>query len=205
MWSFFKFLDKIKKKIVGSDEIQLSGVFELSVMCVSLEKKELFLVLDLEDLVEVLRGYVNLVVNTIHEFKGIIIRYIANDVLVIFRDKEHQKSVCEATIEIIKRFKKWRETSSVAEKIPCLNIAIGVNTGEAIIVKGKNFYDVWGESVIIAMRLQKECLNCEKENLISDSTYQLVKDIIYAEDIGELVINNKKIKTWNLLTNKNKE
>lgn len=206
MWSFFKFLmDKIKKKFVVTAE-----KIEASIMFVSLREKDL-LDLEIERLVILLNEYVNMVTKIICKFEGIIVKYIANEVFVIFRYGEHQKLACEAIIEIIKKFEDWRKTSFATKDLSSLDIAIGANVGEVIASTGRNFWakkplwDVWGKNVNVAERLQKECLNYGKKNLVSNSLYLSVENIISAEEIDEILINDKKMKVYSLLTKKFEE
>jgi len=172
---------------------------EISIMLINLEKEEDLFALEPEEIVKLLEEYFDMIVNIIYKFNGILIRFIADEVFVIFRDKEHQKLACDSCIEIINRFESWRKTSSLMEKSPSLRIAIGINTGEAIILTGKNFYEVWGESVNIAIKLRRECLNYEKENLISEFTYQAIKGIIPAEKVNDISIKDRQIGIYQLL------
>lgn len=138
----FRFLrDGIKKIFtVTDDKAEISMV---SIIFVSLSEEEILFVLEPKDLIEALNEYINLVVNTIREFNGIIVMSsIPEEVSAIFTNKEHQKFACESAIEIIERFKKWKETSPLAKKIPSsniatLNVAIGINTGKAIVARNK--------------------------------------------------------------------
>jgi class 3 adenylate cyclase len=94
-------------------------------------------------------------------------------------------------------------TSPLAKDLFSLDIVIGVNTGEVITLRGKNYDDVWGENVVIAEKLQKECLNYDKQNLISEFTYQAIKEIIPAEKVSDILIKDRQIGVYELLVNTN--
>ncbi len=79
-----------------------------------------------------------------------------------------------------------------------LEIRIGIHSGPVIAgVLGKNrlVYDLWGDSVNIASRMES-CSEPGRIN-ISESTYKLVKDIFPCEVRGEIDIKGKgKMKTY---------
>jgi len=84
-----------------------------------------------------------------------------------------------------------------------LQFGTGVNTGVAVVGNmGSDFrmdYTAIGDTVNTAARLES---NAEKGQVIlSDSTYQLVKDFVEVEDLGILNVKNKKvgIQIYNLL------
>jgi class 3 adenylate cyclase len=75
-----------------------------------------------------------------------------------------------------------------------LDIRIGINTGPVVagIVGTKKFaYDIWGDTVNIASRMESNSLP-GKIN-ISENTYQLVKDVVEVEYRGELHVKNRGV------------
>jgi class 3 adenylate cyclase len=78
------------------------------------------------------------------------------------------------------------------------NIRIGINTGPVIagvVGKSKFQYDIWGDAVNIASRMETAC-GANKLN-ISESTYQKVKDHFEFEYRGNIEVKNRgKIKMY---------
>lgn len=71
-------------------------------------------------------------------------------------------------------------------------IRVGIHTGSVIagIVGVKKFaYDIWGDSVNTAARMEQNSIN-GKIN-ISGTTYQLIQDIYVCEHRGKLPVKNK--------------
>lgn len=91
---------------------------------------------------------------------------------------------------------------SVDEKIkiglPPWNVRIGVHTGElvaGVIGKTKFAYDVWGNSVNLAARMESSGVSGKVQ--ITDATYQLVKDYFDCELRGEIEVKNiGKVQTY---------
>jgi len=78
------------------------------------------------------------------------------------------------------------------------DMRIGVHTGSVVagIVGMKKFaYDIWGDTVNLAARMEQ---NCDPGKInISQSTYDLVKDKFHCEYRGEIVAKNKgKLKMY---------
>lgn len=75
---------------------------------------------------------------------------------------------------------------------PVFEIRIGINTGPLMagVVGEKKFvYDVWGDSVNLASRMES---SCEKGRVnISESTFVRIKDFFATEARGQILVKNK--------------
>jgi adenylate cyclase len=105
----------------------------------------------------------------------------------------HPNDAVKAALAINNWVSDWNKQRTAAGK-PTWNIRIGVHTGELIagvIGKNKFQYDIWGESVNIAARMEKYCEIGEIN--ISEDTYNLVKndfDCSFREKV-ELKVHGK--------------
>ena len=73
-----------------------------------------------------------------------------------------------------------------------LNVRIGINTGPVIagVIGIKKFtYDIWGNSVNVAARMESHSLNGEIQ--ITQDTYDLIKDDFVCEYRGEIEVKGK--------------
>jgi class 3 adenylate cyclase len=93
------------------------------------------------------------------------------------------------------------EIQSFVEKInkekknegrPVFEIRIGINTGPlmaGVVGKKKFVYDVWGDSVNLASRMESSCERGQVN--ISASTYVRIKDFFETEHRGQIMAKNK--------------
>lgn len=92
----------------------------------------------------------------------------------------------------IKAFMGWRRYEKLQRNQPFWEIRLGIHTGPilaGVIGKNKFSYDVWGDAVNIAARMESSslagCIN------ISKSTFELVKDFFDCDYRGKIEAKNK--------------
>ncbi|CAM4134788.1 adenylate/guanylate cyclase domain-containing protein [Gillisia hiemivivida] len=104
--------------------------------------------------------------------------------------EDHAFKILLAALEIAE-FVKANSFNDSQYKIP-FEVRIGVNTGAVVagVVGKKKFaYDVWGDTVNIASRMES---SSESGFInISENTYQLVKDYFDCEYRGEIQVKNR--------------
>ena len=96
----------------------------------------------------------------------------------------------QAAFEIIKFIEESKRTH--ADHMAHFDIRIGMNTGPIVagVVGTKKFaYDIWGDSVNVASRMESTS-EPGKIN-VSESTYDLIKDVYHCEYRGEINVKNK--------------
>ncbi|MBT8315309.1 MAG: adenylate/guanylate cyclase domain-containing protein, partial [Maribacter sp.] len=107
-----------------------------------------------------------------------------------FRKRDHAHKMLLAAFEISDFVSDCKKPGSKNEI--CYDMRIGINTGPVVagVVGSKKFaYDIWGDTVNIASRLQA---NSEPGKInVSDSTYNLIKDSFDCEYRGEFEVKNK--------------
>lgn len=107
-------------------------------------------------------------------------------------DKQHPIKVILAALEI-QNFMKYQNLEEIKEGKDVWQLRLGIHTGGLIagVVGQKKFaYDVWGDTVNIAARIESSG-EVGKVN-ISESTFQLVKDYFIFTSRGMIDIKNKE-------------
>lgn len=105
------------------------------------------------------------------------------------RNKTHAIDAALAALEMQQFIKKFYKINPENER---WKLRVGINTGEVVagvVGKRKFAFDIWGDTVNTANRLQSTC-ESNKIN-ISASTYELLKDFFVVEYRGEIPIKYK--------------
>ena len=104
----------------------------------------------------------------------------------------HPVDICLAALQFqqgIEQLKSRKKDNSSVEE---WKLRIGIHTGPVtagVIGKTKSTYDMWGDSVNVASRMESTCVGGRIN--ISEATYELVKDYFVCEPRGEVEIKNR--------------
>jgi adenylate cyclase len=151
-----------------------------------------------EELVTHLNEYLGKMVEVVFRHDGTLDKFIGDAVMAIFgapvpqNDHAKRAVLCALDMmdELAKLQEKWR-----TEGKTIFDIGIGINTGEMTVgfmgSQEKKEYTVIGDNVNIGSRL--EGLNKEHKThiIMSDSTYQQVKDVIETRPLGSVPVKGK--------------
>jgi len=151
--------------------------------------------LSAEELVEMIHHIYSEFDNIIHKhgvekIKTIGDSYMAAGGLPVINETNPQ-DVVNAAIEIL-HFIEQEKQVRIAANMPFLEIRIGINTGPlvaGIVGKKKFAYDIWGDTVNIASRMESSG-EPGKIN-ISGSTYEFIKDQFECTYRGKIHAKNK--------------
>lgn len=106
-------------------------------------------------------------------------------------DENHAQNACNAALEIVDFIEKWK-IEKVSKGDAPWEIRAGINSGPLIagVVGKKKFaFDVWGDTVNIASRMESHGIPGKLN--ISINTYELVKNGFTCTSRGEVVIKGK--------------
>ena len=161
-----------------------------------------------EELVSQLNEYLSVMTDSIIEYKGTIDKYMGDAIMAFWGAplylEEHPYYCCVAALAQIKKLEVLRNNWD-SRGLPKLEIRIGINTGLAILGNmGSNHrmnYTCMGDSVNLGSRLEQINKNYSTKIIISEFTYQRVKDRIYARelDIVKVKGKNMQVKIYELL------
>jgi class 3 adenylate cyclase len=119
-------------------------------------------------------------------------------------DDNHTLSVLDAALEMQKMMKEEFGAELIQEISQPLRLRIGIASGPVvagIIGKKKFSYDLWGDSVNIASRMESHGIPGEIQ--VTQEIYESVADCYEFEDRGEIEIKGKgKMQVWLLKSRK---
>lgn len=105
-------------------------------------------------------------------------------------DKDHAEHMILAAQEMLAHVERMKEVHAVDEAR--FEVRIGIHSGPlvaGVVGKRKFAYDIWGDTVNIASRIESAC-EPGKINL-SVNTYELVKEKFEFENRGEIEVKNR--------------
>lgn len=190
----------VKQIVAGNVEVQLGGTEkELTLLFVDIRGFTAFSEANPpEKVVNMVNRYLSLTSRAIQENNGTIDKYIGDATMAVFNAPndlpDHPMCAVKAAWAMKQGSIALRE-EILRDYGVDLQFGIGVNTGPAVVGNmGSDFrmdYTAIGDSVNTAARLES---NAQKgQVLLSDATYQRVKDRVEVTDLGILNVKNKKI------------
>lgn len=154
---------------------------------------------DSEKLISNLNELFKEIVNIIFENNGTVDKFIGDCIMAYWGDiansEDDEFMAVKTALEIKKRVNELKIINEIEGKI-VFDVKIGVNTGEALLgLAGTDkimSYTAMGDAVNVASRLETSCSIYKRDILISDSTYQPVKDKIAIIEVGKIPIKGKE-------------
>jgi class 3 adenylate cyclase len=132
------------------------------------------------DLMKLIKTFEDIVVATIDECQGRIVKKMGDGILAYF------KSPVGATVAALTVQKKITEYSSLKVEQEKFQTRIGLNTG-SVIRKGK---DIFGEVVNVASRMQSAAT--PGDILLTDATYQEIREYVRCTELGRIQVKGIK-------------
>ncbi|KAG6559751.1 Adenylate cyclase 1 [Candidatus Rhabdochlamydia oedothoracis] len=149
-----------------------------------------------EQVVALLNEYFKVMLDIIFEHKGTLDKFIGDGLMVEFGapldDEIQEKNAVTAAIAMQKALEKLNTTW----KQPAIQIGIGIHTGFAIVgnvgSEKRMEYTAIGDTVNIASRLEQMTKFTKRSILISEDTYQAIKEEFPAESLGPITLPGRQ-------------
>jgi adenylate cyclase len=143
-----------------------------------------------DTVVKLLNNYFDVMVKEIIAQGGFVDKFIGDAIMAVFRGDYHLDRAVDACLAVRKKILELPSSDSFSPKV-----SIGINSGEMIsgnigsVTLKRLDYTVIGDAVNIAQRLQ----SAAKENqiIISESSYQKIKESFSCRKVGEVSLKNK--------------
>lgn len=151
---------------------------------------------DPAEVVNVLNEYFTMATEIIFKYGGHVDKFIGDEIMSVFgaivEQKGHPAKAVMAAVALQNELKD-RNLQKQKSEDTAIRVGIGISTGELIagnIGSNKRMeYTVIGDIVNVASRLTR--LAGPDEIVISDSVYQMVSDIVVAEQVEPVAVKGK--------------
>jgi len=191
----------VTKVIKDTDEIELGGEkAEITVLFADIRGfTGISEDLPPEIVTDLLNEYFRVMLPVIEKYNGVLNKFMGDAILAIFgdpiKDDKHPENAIRCADEMIKEVFKIRERWKKEGK-PKIDIGIGINTGIAFIgnvgTQERLEYTVIGDTVNVANRIEAQNKIYNTKLLISETTYQRVKDFVDTIKISSVEIRGRE-------------
>lgn len=157
-----------------------------------------------DTVVKLLNNYFDVIVKEIIAQGGYIDKFIGDAVMAVFKGDYHLDRAIDACLAAKRQIEKLPNESAQKTFMP--NVSIGINSGEVVSgnIGSANLkrldYTVIGDAVNMAQRLQAAAQ--PGQILISEASYQKVKESFQCKEVGKMTLKNKStpVMTYQVLT-----
>jgi adenylate cyclase len=164
-----------------------------------------------EKLVELLNEYLGTMTDIIFKYGGTLDKYIGDAVVAFWNApipvEDHAKQACWAALEMQETLAKLREKWK-AEGKPPIYSRMGINTGTVIVgnmgSQSRFAYTAMGDAMNLAARLEAANKAFGTAIMISQFTYERVKDYCLCRELATITVQGKAepIKVYELVGRK---
>jgi class 3 adenylate cyclase len=178
-----------ESSLMQSDAIEATAVFIDICSFTTISENE-----PADTVVKLLNKYFDVMVKEIIKQNGFIDKFIGDAVMAVFRGEFHLDRAIEASLAVRAAIEKLPPFEDGISFLP--KVSIGINSGEMISgnIGSANLkrldYTVVGDAVNTAQRLQSVAK--DGQIIISESSYEKMKESFNCRKIGEMALKNKK-------------
>ncbi len=165
------------------------------------------------ELIEFLNDYLSIMTNILMENKGTLDKYIGDAIVGFWGApidlEDHAYYACLTAVKMMKALHEFNTRMEASGKNK-INIGIGLNSGKIIVgnigSEKKMNYTAIGDTAILTEELQDENKTYNTNIVISEFTYEKVKDYAKVRELGEYKAKHrdKPIKIYELIDMKEK-
>ncbi|TGN02339.1 adenylate/guanylate cyclase domain-containing protein [Leptospira dzoumogneensis] len=151
-----------------------------------------------EELVQFLNQYLSEMTEIIIEFKGTIDKYMGDAIMAFWGApvplEDHAYYACAASLAQMRRLAVLKEEWK-ARDLPVMDIGIGLNSGPAVVgnmgSSHRMDYTCMGDTINLGSRLEGSNKEYATNIIISEYTYEKVKDRIIARELDLVKVKGK--------------
>ena len=155
---------------------------------------------DVKGLTKIMNGYMDAITQPILDSDGMVIKYIGDASMHVHNapidDPDHPKTAVQTGLNMLKAVEKFNEKLEKDGR-PSVGMGAGINTGLGYLGEmgstQRHSYDVLGDSVSTAARIESKCKEYGCVLLIGQNTYERTKDDFFYLKIDDLAVKGKTV------------
>ncbi|HUU39990.1 MAG TPA: CHASE2 domain-containing protein, partial [Desulfatiglandales bacterium] len=152
-----------------------------------------------EELVHLLNQYLTVMTDIIFKYNGTLDKYMGDAIMAIYGAPldlpDHPVKACHSALEMMAELKNLNQKWINEGKKP-IDIGIGINTGPMMVGNMGSMqrfdFTVMGDSVNLGSRLEGANKNYKTNIIISEFTYEKVKDEFICMELDSVKVKGKK-------------
>ena len=155
---------------------------------------------DVKGLTKLMNGYMDAITQPVLDADGMIIKYIGDASMHIHNapidDPDHPRTAVETGLKMLKAVEKFNEKIT-SEGRPPIGMGAGINTGLGYLGEmgstARHSYDVLGDAVSTAARIESKCKEYGCLLLVGEATYKATKNNFFYLKIDDLQVKGKSV------------
>ena len=156
---------------------------------------------DVQGLTRIMNGYMDAITEPVLDADGMIIKYIGDASMHIHNapidDSRHAHTAIETGLKMLKAVEKFNEEVIIPEGRPPVGMGAGINTGLGYLGEmgssKRHSYDVLGDAVSTAARVESKCKEYGCLLLVGEATYEATKDDFFYLKVDDLQVKGKSV------------
>ena len=155
---------------------------------------------DVKGLTKIMNGYMDAITQPILDSDGMVIKYIGDASMHIHNapidDPEHPKTAVQTGLHMLKAVEKFNDKIT-SEGRPPVGMGAGINTGLGYLGEmgstKRHSYDVLGDAVSTAARIESKCKEYGCLLLVGEKTYEATKNDFFYLKVDDLQVKGKSV------------
>ena len=155
---------------------------------------------DVKGLTKIMNGYMDSITQPILDSDGMVIKYIGDASMHIHNapidDPNHPRTAVQCGLDMLKAVEKFNEKIT-SEGRPPVGMGAGINTGLGYLGEmgstARHSYDVLGDAVSTAARIESKCKEYGCVLLVGGATVEQCKDDFMFLKVDDLAVKGKTV------------
>ncbi len=155
---------------------------------------------DVKGLTKIMNGYMDAITQPILDADGMVIKYIGDASMHVhnapIEDPHHPRTAVQCGLDMLKAVEIFNEKIT-SEGRPPVGMGAGINTGLGYLGEMgstlRHSYDVLGDSVSTAARIESKCKEYGCVLLVGDATYQRTRTDFFYLKVDDLAVKGKTV------------